>query len=87
MHLKLSFGPEELLSQFSELDQPSVKQVLTSVKTSHPEIYKNWCDSDGHLRRTLAVFINGEHIRYRDGMDTLLKEGDEIYIIPLISGG
>ena len=57
------------------------------VKNSHPQIYQRLCDSDGRLRESLTVFINGEHIRYRDGWETLLAEGDEIYIVPLITGG
>ncbi len=87
MRLKLSYGREELISQFLGKDQANVKQVLVSVKTSHPEIYARWCDPEGHLRNTLAVFVNGEHIRYHNGMETEIKDGDEIYIVPLITGG
>jgi molybdopterin converting factor small subunit len=46
-----------------------------------------WRDGLGRLRESLPVFVNGEHIRYRQGMQTVLKEGDEIYVIPLIAGG
>jgi molybdopterin converting factor small subunit len=87
MRLKLSYGQEELLSQFPGADQVSVRLVMLSVKSAHPEIYQRWCDAEGRLRETLNVFINGEHIRYRSGLESMLEEGDEIYIVPLITGG
>ena len=87
MHLKLSYGRNILFSEFAEEGPVRVKPVLQSVKESHPIIYQSWCDGDGQLRASLPVFVNGEHIRYKDGMETALREGDEIYIIPLITGG
>ncbi len=87
MRLKLSYGQKELLSQLPGAERVSVRQVMLSVKSAHPEIYQRWCDAEGHLRPTLNIFINGEHIRYRSGLESMLAEGDEIYIIPLITGG
>ena len=87
MRLKLSHGPKEVLSQFPAAGRVSVRQVMLSVKSAHPEIFQRWYDADRHLRETLNVFINGKHIRYRSGLESVLEEGDEIYIVPLITGG
>ena len=87
MDIKLSYGQKELLSQVPGADRVSVSQLMLSVKSGQPEIYARWCDADGNLRHTLNVFINGEHIRYRDGLESMLEEGDEVYIVPLITGG
>ena len=87
MHLKLNFGRQELFSHYSEKTEATVKQVLQYVKGRHPDIYKRLCDKEGRLRDSLPVFINGDHIRYHDGMDTVLNDGDELYVIPLITGG
>ena len=87
MQLKLSYGQKVLLSQFSDAAKVSVRQVVNSIKIGHPQIYQRCCDEDGDLRETLAIFINGDHIRYRNGLDTVVEEGDEIYIVPLIAGG
>lgn len=87
MHLKLSCGRNILFSEFTEEGSVRIKPVLQSIKESHPIIYQSWCDGDGQLRGSLPVFVNGEHIRYKDGMETELCDGDEIYIIPLIAGG
>jgi sulfur-carrier protein len=87
MQLKLSYGQQELFSQLAVEGRVTVGQAIADVKTSHPQIYQRLCDDHGQLRKSLAVFINGEHIRYRDGVETVLEEGDEIYIVPLITGG
>jgi molybdopterin synthase sulfur carrier subunit len=87
MHLKLSCGRNILFSEFAAEGSVRVGSVLQSVKESHPIMYQSWCDGDGRLRGSLPVFVNGEHIRYKDGMETELCDGDEIYIIPLIAGG
>jgi len=87
MHLKLSCGRNILFSEFAEEGSVRVKPVLQLVKESHPQIYQSWCDRNGQLRGSLPIFVNGEHIRYKDGMKTELRDGDEIYIIPLIAGG
>ena len=87
MQLKLSYGQDVLLTQFPGTEKANVRQVMSSVKTSHPEIYQRWCDADGNIRETLTLFVNGEHIRYRNGLETAVEEGDEIYIVPLITGG
>jgi molybdopterin converting factor small subunit len=87
MRLKLSYGRNILFSEFAKEGSVRVKAVLQSAKESHPTIYKSWCDVGGQLRSSLPVFVNGEHIRYKDGMETKLCDGDEVYIVPLITGG
>ena len=87
MKLKLSCGRNILLSEVPEKGPVRLKPMLHSVKESHPQIYKSWCEGDGKLRESLPVFVNGEHIRYKDGMETELYNGDEVYVIPLITGG
>ena len=76
-----------MLSQFPGTETVTVRQVMRSVKSSHPEIFERWCDTDGNIRETLTIFVNGDHIRYRNGLKTVIEEGDEIYIVPLITGG
>ena len=87
MQLKLQYGQEELLSEISMSGQVDVRKVLMSIEFSHPKIYRRLCNREGDLSNSLAVFVNGDHIRYHDDLETKLKEGDEIYIVPLITGG
>ena len=87
MKLKLSYGRQELFDKLAVDGRPTVRQAIGAVAASHPQIYRQLCEASGSLRASLAVFINGEHIRYRNGWDTVLDEGDEVYIVPLITGG
>ena len=87
MKLKLSCGTNILFSEIAEKGPVRLKRILQSVEESHPKIYASWCNSDGQLRISLAVFVNGEHVRYKEGMATELRDGDEVYIVPLITGG
>ena len=87
MHLKLTYGRGELQVQFPKDAPVKVAQVIQSIKNRDPDVYERWCDKEGRLRSSLTVFVNGEHIRYRKGMETVLKDGDEVYVIPIIAGG
>ena len=87
MKLKLSYGQEVLLSQFPVIEKATVRKVMNSIEPDHPEIYHRCCDANGNLRETLTIFVNGDHIRYRNGLETVVEADDEIYIVPLITGG
>ena len=87
MNIKLTCGSELLIAGWPGDIPPTVEQLLAAVGTNRPEVVATWCDDQASLRESLPVFINGEHIRYRQGLETELKDGDEVYIIPLIAGG
>ncbi len=87
MRIKLACGPDLLVSSWPGASSPTVERLLSSVRTSHPPVFTAWCDEQGRLRESLPVFVNGEHVRYRGGLQTELNDGDEGYIIPLIAGG
>ncbi len=42
---------------------------------------------DGTLRRFVNVYVSGEDIRFQDGLDTALDDGDEVTILPAVAGG
>jgi len=44
-------------------------------------------DYQGQVRVHVNLFVNGAHIRELDGLDTALKDGDEVVILPAVSGG
>jgi sulfur-carrier protein len=45
------------------------------------------CDEKGELRRFVNIYVNEEDIRFLKGRDTVLKDGDEVSIVPAIAGG
>ena len=87
MNITLTCGSERLVGGWPGESPPTVEQLLNSVGNTRPQLIASWCDERGRLRESLPVFINGEHIRYRQGLQTKLQDGDEVYVIPLIAGG
>ena len=43
--------------------------------------------SSGELHRFVNIYINGEDVRFLEGLRTVIKEGDEVSIVPAVAGG
>ena len=65
----------------------TVKAVLDDLLARYPGLKERVCDDKGSLRRFVNVFLNDEDIRFQDGPETKVKDGDELSIIPAIAGG
>ena len=65
----------------------SVRSVLTELAHSYPKLYQSVCDETGCVRRHVNLFVNSNHLRDRDGLDTELSAGDVVTILPAVSGG
>jgi molybdopterin synthase sulfur carrier subunit len=65
----------------------TINEMLAELERQHPGIKERLCDADGKLRRFVNVYVNEEDIRFLQGQDTKLKDGDDISIIPAIAGG
>lgn len=65
----------------------TVKEALDGLLKKYPELKERITDESGNLRRFINVYVNGEDIRFMKDMETPLKEGDLISIIPAIAGG
>lgn len=65
----------------------TVNELIENLQTRYPGLKERICDDKGELRRFVNVYINDEDIRFKDGKDTPVKDGDEISIIPAIAGG
>lgn len=64
----------------------TVKAVLNSLGTKHPALVQRMFDGD-QLKRFLNLYLNDEDVRFLDQLDTVVKEGDELAIIPAVAGG
>ncbi len=65
----------------------TVRTTLEALERDHPSLYCNICDETGAVRRHINVFVNSDHVRDRDGLDTNVGAGDTIIILPAVSGG
>lgn len=69
------------------LSAPTVGAALERLEAEHPSLYRNVCDETGAVRRHINLFVNTDHVRDRDGLETQLSPGDVILIVPAVSGG
>lgn len=65
----------------------TVVTLLADLERSYPGIKERICDQEGKLRRFVNIFVNEEDIRFMQGDQTAVKDGDEVSIIPAIAGG
>jgi len=65
----------------------TVRELIEDLEQRYTGIKARLCDENGELRRFINIFVNDEDIRFLQGLDTELKEGDEVSIVPAIAGG
>ena len=65
----------------------SLVQVIDSLETQYPGIRERLCDESGDLRHFVNIYINGEDVRFLQGLKTNTKSGDEVSIVPAVAGG
>ncbi len=66
---------------------PNVRALLDELEVRHPKLHRSVCDETGRVRRHVNVFVNSDHMRDRDGLNTPLAPGDVVSILPAVSGG
>jgi sulfur-carrier protein len=64
----------------------TVGEALDAVFEQHADLRER-ITQDGDLRRFVNVYVSGEDIRFQDGLETTVSEGDEITILPAVAGG
>ncbi len=65
----------------------TVQAVLDDLGRQCPGISDRLFEKPGQLRRFVNVYLNDEDIRYLDGLNTAVKDGDELAVIPAVAGG
>ncbi|MBE9034536.1 MoaD/ThiS family protein [aff. Roholtiella sp. LEGE 12411] len=70
-----------------ECSGSNISELLDSLEQSFPGIKSRLCDEAGKPRRFLNLYLNSEDIRFLEGTDTPLKDGDEVSIVPAVAGG
>ena len=65
----------------------SVRVALEVLERSHPSLYRRICDETGAVRRHINIFVNTDNVRDGEGLETRLSPGDDVTILPAVSGG
>jgi sulfur-carrier protein len=69
-----------------EVSGGTVGEVLDAVFEAHGTLRER-ITQDGDLRRFVNVYVSGEDIRFQQGLETAISEGDEVTILPAVAGG
>ncbi len=64
----------------------TVGEALDAVFDAHGELRER-ITQDGDLRRFVNVYVSGEDIRFQQGLETTINDGDEVTILPAVAGG
>jgi sulfur-carrier protein len=70
----------------AQVSGSTVGEVLDSLYERYGELRSRIAE-DGGLRRFVNVYVGGEDIRFLDGLDTPVEDGDEVTILPAVAGG
>ncbi|MQG20938.1 MAG: MoaD/ThiS family protein [SAR202 cluster bacterium] len=70
-----------------ETDSADVQNAIENLEGQFPGIRERLIDDSGELHRFVNIYVNGEDIRFVDGLKTNIKDGDEVSIVPAVAGG
>ena len=70
----------------TEVEGTTVGEVLDALYERYGDL-RDRIAEDGGLRRFVNVYVGGEDIRFLDGLDTSVEDGDEVTILPAVAGG
>jgi len=70
-----------------QVDGATVGQVIASLEGQHPGFSERILDDQGGLRRFVNVFVADDDVRFLQGLDTAVPDGETVAIIPAVAGG
>ena len=70
-----------------EVNGDSVGAIIGDLDSQFPGLKERLCDEQGELRNFVNIYVNGEDVRFLDGVNSATAEGDEISIVPAVAGG
>ena len=68
----------------------TLSEVIEHLESNHPGIKERLVDGtegQGDLRRFVNVYVNDEDVRFTGGLDTAVKDGDQVVVLPAVAGG
>ena len=65
----------------------SLRDVLAALDAAHPGFKDRLFDAEGALHKFVNVFVSDDDVRYLQGLDTPVKDGDTVSLIPAVAGG
>ncbi len=70
-----------------EMDESTLSVMIENLEVSYPGFKERLIDENGDLRYFVNIYLNGEDVRFLQGLETSTSSGDEISIVPAVAGG
>jgi molybdopterin converting factor small subunit len=64
-----------------------LKEALEALARDYPGVARRVLDEQGQVRPHVNLFVDGECVRFAEGLETPIADGCEIAILPAVSGG
>jgi molybdopterin synthase sulfur carrier subunit len=64
-----------------------IGELVDDLERQFPGFRERLCDETGDFRRFINIYVNQEDVRFLQGRESVLKDGDEVSIVPAIAGG
>jgi molybdopterin converting factor small subunit len=69
------------------VEASTVGEALKALDAAHAGFADRLFDEGGQIRRSVNLFVADEDVRFLDGVDTVLTEGQTLSIVPAVAGG
>ncbi len=70
-----------------EIEAGTIREAIEKLEEKFPGFKERLLDENGELRKFVNLYLNDEDIRFLKGIDTEIKDGDTVSIVPAIAGG
>ncbi|MFN3599254.1 MAG: ubiquitin-like small modifier protein 1 [Aquificaceae bacterium] len=70
-----------------QVEASTIREAIEKLEEIYPGFRERLLDEQGEVRKFVNLYLNDEDIRFSEGLDTKLKDGDVISIVPAIAGG
>ena len=70
-----------------EVESTTLGGMVESLESSYPGLKERLLDENGELRYFVNIYLNGEDVRFLQGLETSTSTGDEVSIVPAVAGG
>jgi MoaD family protein len=71
-----------------KIQAQNLRELIRALgEKSGAELTQKLIDQKGELKSTVNIYVNGRNVRFTGGLETPLREGDKITILPAVAGG
>ena len=71
----------------AEMEASTVGDLIDKLDAAYPDIKARLLDEHGEMRYFVNIYLNGEDVRFLQGLATSTASGDEVSIVPAVAGG